>query len=101
MAPKSGRDINAFWLNGAATFGGLQSFGLSSYVAQMIPPWNAHPHIHAGSIGWRMGVGEDYLSEFRHWFARKHAVAKRRYADDNPEPIGWEGFYSRRGVPAS
>jgi len=28
----------------------------------------------------------------------KHVEAKRRYATDNPEPVGWEGFYSRRGV---
>ncbi|WP_172249411.1 hypothetical protein [Novosphingobium sp. SG707] len=64
----------------------------------MIPPWTAHPDIHAGSIGWRMGRGEDYLDQFNQWFSRKHVEAKRRYATDNPEPVGWEGFYSRRGV---
>lgn len=64
----------------------------------MIPPWTAHSDIHAGSIGWRMGRGEDYLDQFNQWFARKHVEAKRRYATDNPEPVGWEGFYSRRGV---
>jgi len=50
-------------------------------------------------MGWRMGVGEEYLDDFNEWFGRKHAEAKRRYADDNPEPRGWDGFYARRGVP--
>ena len=67
----------------------------------MQPPWIQFPQIAAGSIGWRMGPGEDYLAEFGQWFARKHAEAKRRYADDNPEPLGWEGFYTRRGVTAA
>ena len=64
----------------------------------MIPPWQAHPDIPPGSIGWRMGPGEDYLSEFTAWFARKHEGAKARYAHEYPEPEGWGGFYQRRGV---
>jgi hypothetical protein len=47
-----------------------------------------------------MGPGEDYLAEFGQWFARKDADAKRRYADENPEPIGWKDFYARRGLAA-
>jgi hypothetical protein len=66
----------------------------------MIPPWKAHPDIQAGSIGWRMGTGEEYMIEFGQWFGRKHGDAKRRYADEYPEPDGWEGFYARRGVTA-
>ena len=27
------------------------------------PPWIEHPEILAGSIGWRMGVGETYIHE--------------------------------------
>ncbi len=45
-----------------------------------------------------MGDGEAYMVEFNGWFARKHADAKRRYAEQNPEPANWEGFYQRRGV---
>lgn len=67
----------------------------------MIPPWEAHPNNQAGSAGWRMGVGEEYLGEFNQWFARKHADAKRRYASENREPSGWKGFYSRRDVTVS
>ena len=64
----------------------------------MIPPWKAHPNIQAGSVGWRMGVGEEYIVEFGQWFGRKHTEAKQRYANEHPEPAGWEGFYARRGV---
>ena len=62
----------------------------------MKPPWEAHPEIEAGSIGWRMGYGEEYLLEFHQWFRRKHEDAKLRYAEDHPEPAGWEGFLSSR-----
>jgi len=67
----------------------------------MTPPWIAHPNIPAGSIGWRMGVGEDYLWDFNEWFARKHDDAKRHYANENPAPVGWEQFYIRRGVDSA
>ncbi len=66
----------------------------------MVPPWQKFPHIPLGSIGWRMGEGEDYWIGFDEWFKRKHPEAKARYAADNPEPPGWEGFYRRKGVPA-
>jgi hypothetical protein len=64
----------------------------------MIPPWQKHPEIPNGSIGWRMGYGEYYMGEFVQWFARKHLDAKRRYAEQNPEPPEWDGFYARMGV---
>ena len=28
---------------------------------ELEPPWAAYPWIRYGSIGWRMGCGEDYL----------------------------------------
>jgi hypothetical protein len=64
----------------------------------MIPPWQKYPEIPLGSIGWRMGRGEDYWIEFNDWFKRKTLDAKRRYAAENPEPDGWAGFYTRKGV---
>lgn len=62
----------------------------------MTPPWLKFPHIPPRSVGSRMGEGEQYQIAFNEWFARKHAEAKTRYADDHPEPDGWEGFYDRR-----
>jgi hypothetical protein len=64
----------------------------------MLPPWQKYPDIALGSIGWRMGYGEEYWSEFREWFLRKHLEAKLRFAEENPEPPSWKGFYARLGV---
>ena len=65
----------------------------------MISPWQKYPDIQRGSIGWRMGYGEEYLREFDNWFARKKLEHKRLYVEQNPEPQGWEGFYSSRVQP--
>ena len=62
----------------------------------MQPPWKVFPHIPFGSIGWRMGPGEDYWMEFNDWYRRKSRVHRQRYAIENPEPEGWAGFYARK-----
>jgi hypothetical protein len=59
----------------------------------MTPPWVKYPEIQARSIGWRMGYGETYMLEFRDWLKRKSPEHLQRYAQENPEPSGWEGFY--------
>jgi hypothetical protein len=63
----------------------------------MIPPWQKFSHIPLGSIGWRMGAGEEYWLAFDDWFKRKSLEAKILYVKENPEPDGWEGFYRRKG----
>lgn len=61
----------------------------------MVPPWIKFPNIPLGSIGWRMGVGEDYWFRFRSWWFRqiraKRVAVKTKY----PEPREWLGFYDR------
>jgi hypothetical protein len=64
----------------------------------VIPPWQKFPEIPFGSIGWRMEQGEQYWKEFSDWFARKQPQAKQRYADENPEPAEWRGFYTRKMI---
>jgi len=64
----------------------------------MVPPWEKHPEIPLGSIGWRMGYGEQYWIAFGEWFASKSLSHKRQYAAQHPEPAGWEGFYRRKGA---
>ena len=64
--------------------------------APVLPPWQKYPQIPAGSIGWRMGYGEEYFVEFDDWFARKSPEHRLRYAAQNPEPDEWKGFYARR-----
>ena len=60
----------------------------------MEPPWSAFPRIPFGSIGWRMGPGEDYWVAFSRYYERKTPEHRKRYAAENPEPSGWEGFYA-------
>lgn len=47
---------------------------------ELPPPWARHPEIPAGSIGWRMGYGEDYLTEWHDWLARQPKDRPRRLA---------------------
>ena len=64
----------------------------------MIPPWQEYPTIPLGSVGWRMGHGEEYWIGFAVWFADQLPEARRDYAERHPEPEGWAGFYARQGV---
>ena len=64
----------------------------------MVPPWQKYPAIPLGSLGWRMGHGEEYWIEFVAWFSGQIPEAQRDYASNYPEPIGWKGFYARQGV---
>ena len=57
------------------------------------PPWLAYPALQRGSIGWRMGYGEDYLTRFFSWYdvlPEKEQAAYRRLF---PEPITWRGWW--------
>ncbi|MEG3181011.1 hypothetical protein [Sphingomonas sp. LT1P40] len=59
-----------------------------------IPPWSALPMIKRRSIGWRMGLGEDYMAEFCDWFRTLTNDENERYVTRYPEPTEWSGFYS-------
>jgi len=49
----------------------------------LLPPWLKYPEIPDGSIGWRMGAGEDYMILCRIWFAclskDEKALYKKKY----------------------
>ena len=63
------------------------------------PPWEAIPEIPRGSIGWRMGDGDEYMHFWHTWYAElsaeKRALLRKRY----PEPkevtkgLPWKGWY--------
>lgn len=57
------------------------------------PPWLQCPEIPAGSIGWRMGCGEDVLERWAKWWNLQSSEQQRAYAAQYPEPAGWAGFY--------
>jgi hypothetical protein len=60
-----------------------------------VPPWVKYPNIPLGSIGWRMGLGEDYLSKFASLYCAQKRQAQVKVLRKYPEPQGWEGFYHR------
>jgi hypothetical protein len=57
------------------------------------PPWKKHPEIEAGSIGWRMGGGEEYYDAFYRWFSAQSGSTQEEFRLANPEPPSWAGFY--------
>ena len=57
------------------------------------PPWHEFPEIPRGSIGWRIGEGEDYLYAWRDWFDTLSEQGIASYISSFPEKPGWEGFY--------
>ncbi|MEO0372472.1 MAG: hypothetical protein AAF231_13525 [Pseudomonadota bacterium] len=44
-------------------------FSFEAAEGEPLPPWIQYPEILIGSIGWRMGAGEDFLHEvfFPYW----------------------------------
>lgn len=69
------------------------------------PPWLAFPELQRGSIGWRMGYGEDYLTRFFQWYHGLSEEDQTAYRRLFPEPAVWRGewadedrnWYFRRG----
>lgn len=64
-----------------------------SWVMQ--PPWITYPEILPGSIGWRMGRGEDAYNDFYRAFSDLSSDERAEFALRHPEPEGWEGTYLR------
>ncbi len=40
-----------------------------------------------------MGRGETVYGSFYRWFSDLPRERQEAFAADNPEPLGWEGFY--------
>lgn len=58
------------------------------------PVWVTFPKIPWGSIGWRMGAGEDYWHAWVSWFKAQPVEARESYKEAWPEPEGWKSFYA-------
>lgn len=69
----------------------LSSDILEKYIQ---PPWLALPKIPWGSIGWRMGAGEDYWWIWVSWFMDLSQEKRDTYKHNWPEPEGWIDFYT-------
>ncbi len=60
----------------------------------MQPVWIAHPKIPWGSLGWRMGPGEDYWHAWVPWFKGLKHTERETFKAQWPEPEGWTDFYA-------
>jgi hypothetical protein len=61
------------------------------------PPWSKYPELQRGSIGWRMGHGEDYMDEWNSWFETLTDKMRKEYFDENkPIPEEWIDFVDSR-----
>jgi len=59
----------------------------------MLPPWKKHPEINRFSIGWRMGYGESYMTEWWAFYDKLSDKEKEDYRKKYPKPLMWFWFY--------
>lgn len=56
----------------------------------VLPPWIAFPSVSQYDIFWRMGLGEEYLTEWSKYYLSND---KKNYRNRFPEVAEWEGIY--------
>lgn len=59
-------------------------------VLMVFPPWIAFPTIDQYDLFWRMGFGEEYLTQWVQYYSATNQI---KYRTKYPEPSDWEGFY--------
>jgi hypothetical protein len=57
------------------------------------PPWVVLADEPMGSMAWKMGDGEDYISAFDAWALALDDEAFETLVTRYPEPEGWSGFW--------
>lgn len=57
----------------------------------VMPPWVAFPKVDQHDMFWHMGLGENYLYTWSHYY--QAIENKEQYQQLFPVTIGWEGFY--------
>ena len=70
-------------------------------TVELEPPWVVFDYP-PGSLGWRMGLGENYYNAWIKWWDNLWPQERRdAYAAKYPEPEQWSGFYHRRNPQLS
>ena len=59
----------------------------------MVPPWIKYPNLPSGSMGWRMGVGEQYSNNFIDWYKSNRGIIKKKVQDKYTAEGKWKLFY--------
>lgn len=63
------------------------------------PPWIALPGLGRYDIGWRMGIGEDFICRWGPMYLALQPEARHRYQRQWPEPDDddWPGYWATEG----
>ena len=61
-----------------------------------VAPWEAFPY-EPGSMGWRMGPGEDVYFAWAQFWASLNEADQERYLRDHPAPPEWAEYAADRG----
>ncbi len=62
-------------------------------MGYMVPPWVKYPNLPKASMGWRMGLGEEYWGQFQSWWWRQLRETRKKVRVTYPEPQEWADFY--------
>lgn len=57
----------------------------------VLPPWIAFPNVSQFDLFWRMGIGEDYLTQWSKYYLGCHDKVK--YIEEYPVNNDWDGIY--------
>lgn len=59
----------------------------------LLPPWMKFMEVAKEDVFWRMGNGEDYLTNFAEFFLNLSSREQEIYKLTYPQPYSWKGFY--------
>ena len=59
-------------------------------VSVVLPPWIAFPTISQYDLFWRMGLGEEYLTQWSKYYLASNMID---YRSKHPQTKEWEGIY--------
>lgn len=65
------------------------------HSSDLAAPWEVYPEIARGSIGWRMGPGEDVYADWLAWLEGLTVERRVDYRRLHPEPESWLGIYDQ------
>ena len=72
----------------------LKSFGLFQPLeVALSPPWISFPDFHPENIFWRMGIGEDYLTNFDRYYSSLAERDRVIYRLTHPVPNDWKYYW--------
>jgi ribA/ribD-fused uncharacterized protein len=87
-----GQNLLGFALMATRDF--LKEFGHFNPLEKAIQtPWTKFPNVDSSDMFWRMGIGEDYLTEFSKFYQSLTDREKMIYKLTNPQPYEWTDFY--------